>query len=726
MVANGEKRLPSAQVVESSGAAGDTDAAHTPVAVALASREEPPEAPADTAPPVSPYADREPAWLARLALTVSVLATLAVVVVTQAQLSGYAAGGGGAAEVAAPSLVVAISLIGSLVVALLLSIRELRAVTLRLRAHGLRATGHTLLATINPLPDLRSTWRAGISRLAAGRGALQKRLAARQIPVIRAYPPPSAQARLQRKDARSIGLLAALLLSLLADVGAAHLSLRPFAQWLWLGSVALLIAVAWMWSSSAPQTPSSRQQIRRRQPNAPTGSAASNLQPAQASFVAASPLRAAFRAIRRMLTLDLTLLAILTIGALALRLPNLTTLPYVVHGDEAQCGLEALRWLHGEVPSLLSVGWLGLPEAGYGLPALVMLVAGPTLFGLRLSSVILGTLSILLLYALAREFTSRRVAFLAAALLCVAHVHIQFSRMGIHNIHAVFAVTLTLWLFARALRTTSPLWATLTGASLSFSLQVYWGARIVFLIVLVVIVGLWLLRRSALSGRAQALGWMLLSFVVAVGPLTVYFTSDQDALESRTQQVLVTTSDLWTHQHVVNLFGTTNMQAILLRQFATIPLIPGSLADQSLQYGPRFPLFDALLATLTLVGFWYAMLHLRQPLYLLLAVWVAGVALGGGALTIDMPWWPRLIVLVPALCLLAALMVNEIARLLLRAINGLTLETGLWARSRRRQFWRELYVQSVPMLGGRAALFSWLLALALLGYSGLWSGYHYF
>ena len=150
------------------------------------------------------------------------------------------------------------------------------------------------------------------------------------------------------------------------------------------------------------------------------------------------------------------------------------------------------------------------------------------------------------------------------------------------------------------------------------------------------------------------------------------------------------------------------------------------IRDRSLQYGPRFPLFDALLAALTLVGFWYAVLHLRRPLYLLLAVWVAGVALGGGALTIDMPWWPRLIVMVPALCLLAALMVNEIARLLLRAINALTLEIGLWTRSRRSEVWRELSGHSAPMLGWWAATFSWLLALAVLGYSGVWSGYHYF
>jgi len=410
------EQIPAEQAAPTTGGAGDSDATQLPITVALAAHDEPHEtpfdAPLDTAIRSSPYADREPAWLARLALAVSALATLVVVVSTQVQLSGYAAGGGGAAEVAAPALPVAISLIGSLVVALLLSNRELRALALRLRRSGLRATLHTLIAAINLLSDLRRAWHIGVFQLTCGSAALRHRLAVRHSPPTFAYPPVyPPPARLRRQDAWVIGLLVALLLSLVADFGAAYLALRPIAQWFWLGSVALLILVAWVWTEPPIPLLRGEQRQRRGQPlDDPTGG---SWRAAERGDGLQPPARP------RMLALDLSLLAILTSGALALRLPNLTALPYVVHGDEAQCGLEALRWLHGQVPSLLSVGWFGLPEAGYGLPALVMAVAGPT--------ALLGdpgdTLDPAALCAGARvQFAARRISGGGAA-VCVAYRH---------------------------------------------------------------------------------------------------------------------------------------------------------------------------------------------------------------------------------------------------------------------------------------------------------------
>src|SRR6185437_16280801 len=90
------------------------------------------------------------------------------------------------------------------------------------------------------------------------------------------------------------------------------------------------------------------------------------------------------------------------------------------------------------------------------------------------------------------------------------------------------------------------------------------------------------------------------------------------------------------------------------------PLIPVGVADQSTQYGPHYSLLDIGVATLVTIGFFYALLRLREPAYLLLSIWMSGTVLFGGVLTIDMPDWQRLLVMLPALCLLAALLLEDI------------------------------------------------------------------
>ena len=614
---------------------------------------------ADTAPDprASRAAKRFPSPLRRFGFLGLALAGVIGAVAAEASLGVYAATGVGAAQVSASPGVVALSLLFCLAVALLLSWREVRG---GVRAYLRRWTEFAPAEEREPL----------LERL---RAALPDRLSHS----LRAASWPSIQ-RTWRGWASAVCTLLALIDSVIADLGAGTSAGRPVAQWWWVASVVLLIiaGIAWDWQ----------------------GSGAKRL-----------ALAALARQLQRHLV-GIALVVILLVAGLALRLPGLTDQPYVVHGDEAACGLEALRWLNGGVPSLISVGWYGLPVAGYGIPALVMRVAGANLFGLRLSSVLLGVGSILLLYALVREFAGRRVAFVAAALMTVSHLSIQFSRMGIHYIHAPFVVLLTLWLLTRSLRVQSVLAAVLAGVGLSLSMQVYFSARIIFAIIPLFLLGLLLFNRVVLKGRLLVLGWLLLSFLVAFGPLGVYFLQDTSSLNARSAEVLILNMTSGMRDHLISQFGTASLPMVLLRQLAAVPLLVGGLADQSFQYGPLYPMFDALVTALVTIGFFYALLHLKRPLCLLAVIWVGCTVVVGGVLTIDMPWWPRLLVMLPALCLLAALALEALLRVFQRAWLALEWLLAPAAPARR---WRAL------ALGG-------LLALLMIGYSGSQSIHHYF
>ncbi|HEM62666.1 MAG TPA: hypothetical protein ENO24_10280, partial [Chloroflexi bacterium] len=91
------------------------------------------------------------------------------------------------------------------------------------------------------------------------------------------------------------------------------------------------------------------------------------------------------------------------------------------HGDEAESGLQALQIISGEVPSLISVGWYHLPMLSFAWPAVSMALLGDTVYGLRMSSVIVGTFTLLAFYPLVRLLFGRSTALLATFLLAISH-----------------------------------------------------------------------------------------------------------------------------------------------------------------------------------------------------------------------------------------------------------------------------------------------------------------
>src|SRR5262249_28581350 len=159
------------------------------------------------------------------------------------------------------------------------------------------------------------------------------------------------------------------------------------------------------------------------------------------------------------------------------------------------------------------------------------------------------------------------------------------------------------WMMIRSLRKNNAFAAVVAGVGLSLALQVYFSARIIFLIVPLFLVGLFIFRRRLLRGRLMMIGWMLLSFVVSFGPMGVYFLHDTDAFKSRSAEVLILNMTQEMRDHLVSQFHTLDLGTILQRQLAAVPLLMGSLPDQSYQYGPFYPLFDALVATLVTIGF---------------------------------------------------------------------------------------------------------------------------
>src|SRR6185437_16193762 len=197
--------------------------------------------------------------------------------------------------------------------------------------------------------------------------------------------------------------------------------------------------------------------------------------------------------------------------------------------------------------------------------------------------------------------------------------------------------------------------------------------------------------------------------LVALGPLASFFRTAGDTLNSRTDEVLILNQTSWMRDHLIQQFGTADIPQVLLRQLAAIPLLPTAVADQSTQYGPLYSLLDVSVAALVTIGFFYALLRLRKPVYLLLAIWISGTLVFGGILTIDMPDWQRLLVMLPALCLLASLLLDDILE---RVEQGIVTLAD--------------HLPSLRLPSLAPTLAATILALVLVGLSANWNIQRYF
>src|SRR3989338_4276799 len=88
----------------------------------------------------------------------------------------------------------------------------------------------------------------------------------------------------------------------------------------------------------------------------------------------------------------------------------------------------------------------------HAFTSVVYNIIGTTQLASRMAALIFGSLSILLIYLLTREFFNRKIALLASFLLAVAPFHIQ-NTMAEMDVMAIFFVLLAMLFFIKALKT---------------------------------------------------------------------------------------------------------------------------------------------------------------------------------------------------------------------------------------------------------------------------------
>ena len=360
------------------------------------------------------------------------------------------------------------------------------------------------------------------------------------------------------------------------------------------------------------------------------------------------------------------LVAVIILVGFGLRFWRLTEIPSDLEGDISSIGLQSLEVI--EKPNLrwFTVGWSEKPMFYYVMASWSMRLFGRNQFGLMMGSVIAGMLTLLAVYLLGRELFGRRVGLIAAALLAISYTHIHFSRIVITETASLFITLLFFFLF-RGLRTRQRSWFMLAGLALGLSLLTYYPARVGPVIVVLLLAWILLWQRAAIL--AQWKNWVVLGLctLLGFGPMLGSALRDFDLFMGRANYVTLNSPDV--RAHLMSKYNVTTTSEMLVEQIKRPFLTYHFFGDASTHFSFPAPMVDTLTAALLALGLGYALARLRNPKCFVPSVWLISVLVLGGLMTNDPPYWPHLVITLPAVTVLAALAAG-------RAWDGLARPLG--------------------------------------------------
>ena len=308
---------------------------------------------------------------------------------------------------------------------------------------------------------------------------------------------------------------------------------------------------------------------------------------------------------------EIGLLVFILLIALFLRTWHIGQMPPGCQSDECNNALDAVRWLHGEP----YVPYAGTNEGQATLFTYIIAglfaLFGPNLITLRLAPALVGTLTILAFYGLARwRFDSPRLALVLAALFAASRWHITFSRIVYELIMVPFVLSLLLWVLLRALRHGRRMDWAWVGVFLALGMNTYTAFRVVP--AWVALFFLYWLAGDLLHDNRRPQLWrdvegMVLSGVTgiaALGPLLVYTIRHWDQFTSRMRHISVFNDIARAgsyeplRQNIIKTLKMFNVQG----DMAALNNLPGE------------PMLDVFVGALFVVGLIYALRYLNRPL----------------------------------------------------------------------------------------------------------------
>ncbi len=351
--------------------------------------------------------------------------------------------------------------------------------------------------------------------------------------------------------------------------------------------------------------------------------------------------------------------------AIFLRLYNLDSVPPGLMGDEVENGLDALKIIDGERPIFLSDNF-GREALFIYLQAISMALLGQTDLAFRMSSAIIGILTIAVAYFMARRMFDSRIALLASAWLTLSLWHVIFSRIGLRSISLPLFLAVGFYCIWRGLESVrsqaktgyaSPthttinssrptIWFALGGIVMGLSLYTYSTARFAPLVIVALALYVAFMHRQLLRQILPRLALTLVIAALVFLPLGNYFLHNPEDFVKRAREVTIFNPALQEDTLGQTLLDST------LRSLGMFAIRGDSRWDRNL---PGRPIFDPISSLLMLIGASLAVRRFRQPAYGFIVLWLVLMFTPSIFAIKDNPNYLRVTGLIPALFILPAL-----------------------------------------------------------------------
>lgn len=231
------------------------------------------------------------------------------------------------------------------------------------------------------------------------------------------------------------------------------------------------------------------------------------------------------------------LVAITAVG-FALRVIGLDHAPPALWFDEGLNGLNALGIIGGETP--LYFARHGLPQEPlhmYAIAAMMGLVGAGSM-AIRLTSAVIGTLTLPVVFGCLREaFRSNRLALTATAALAVMRWHVHFSRVGLRTIWVPLIAAAACWIGLVVLRRPMRrLGAVALGLVMAIGCHTYLTARLIPFALFGLLI--WdATHRPYRPGLLRAVGITAVAFILGATPLAVHLIRHPALFEGRVADI---------------------------------------------------------------------------------------------------------------------------------------------------------------------------------------------
>jgi hypothetical protein len=349
---------------------------------------------------------------------------------------------------------------------------------------------------------------------------------------------------------------------------------------------------------------------------------------------------------------------ILLVSTFVIRILSIDHIPIILTGDEGSVGIEAIHFVNGERNNIFVVGWFSFPTLFFFIQSLSTRVFGQTAEALRISSALIGALTVPTLYLVGKKMFNSRAGLLAALSLATLHLHMHFSRIGLNNIWDGLWYVIVIGALWIGWKHEDRRAFMLAGLGLGLSQYFYPTSRALFIILLISIAIAFIFNRQKLHRALPHILVMLLIALVVFLPLGLYYAKFPREYLAPLARVSLFGDAL------NNQIKGTGLPAwrILVTQISTA-LQAYTFTPIRSYYKPEIPILQPLAASFFYIGLILLVFRYRDERLALLVLWLSIIGLISG-LSDTPPAAQRYVAATPACSLLVGIGVDGSAKFL--------------------------------------------------------------